>query len=64
MAAGRVGLGFGLACRPVVEHGLEPAPGGFEFVAAHEEGEFAVYRVEQQALISVGTAFGEDFEQV
>jgi len=49
--AGGVGtraLGVG---RPVVQDRLDPAPGLFLLVAAHEQVEPAVDRVEQQALV-------------
>src|SRR5258708_29585559 len=50
-AAGRVGLGRVAGVRPAGTDRIDPAPGGIELVAAHEQGEVALDDIHQQSFI-------------
>src|SRR4051812_44450554 len=53
-ASGRIWTRMVRTAGPGFQDRLDPAPGGLDLVAAHEQGRIAAHRVHQQALIGVG----------
>src|SRR3546814_8940881 len=57
--AGGVGLRRVAPGAPGGENRIDPAPGGVDLVAPHEQGRVAAHHVHQQPLIGVGIAAAE-----
>ena len=57
-AAGGVGVKRGEVLRPVFENGVEPCPGGFEFVTAVEEVLPSGNGFQQQGFVGAGAGSG------
>src|SRR5690606_30735032 len=56
VAAGRVGTWFAVVTMPATQNRVDPAPGCFHLVAAHEQRRVALDDIEQEALVGLPAA--------